>query len=56
MNGLTIAKSCVGKLDKGLDEALTKCWPVVSIKDDWKTIFPLPINNQSLVTSSKQIL
>lgn len=32
--------SHVGKLDKGLDEAQAKGWTVVSMKDDWKTIFP----------------
>ena len=30
----------VERLDKGLDEALTKGWTVVSMKDDWNTIFP----------------
>jgi phosphoglycolate phosphatase-like HAD superfamily hydrolase len=33
-------KSHVGQLDKALDEALAKGWTVVSMKDDWKTIFP----------------
>ena len=33
-------KSHTGQLDKGLDEAAAKGWTVVSIKDDWKTIFP----------------
>ena len=33
-------QSQVGRLDKGLDEAKTKGWTVVSMKDDWKTIFP----------------
>ena len=32
--------SYIGKLDKGLDEARAKVWPVVSMKRDWKTIFP----------------
>lgn len=32
-------KSKVGKLDKALDEANAKGWTVVSMKDDWKTIF-----------------
>jgi len=31
--------SSIGRLDKGLDEAKTKGWTVVSMKDDWKTIF-----------------
>jgi phosphoglycolate phosphatase-like HAD superfamily hydrolase len=33
-------KSDVGKLDKALDEANAKGWTVVSMKGDWKTIFP----------------
>lgn len=32
--------SHIGKLDKGLDEAKTKGWTIVSMKDDWKTIYP----------------
>ncbi|HWL94135.1 MAG TPA: HAD family hydrolase [Phycisphaerae bacterium] len=32
-------KSHIGRLDKGLDEAKAKSWTVVSMKDDWKTIF-----------------
>jgi hypothetical protein len=31
--------SHVGKLDRGLDEAASKGWTVVSMKDDWKTIY-----------------
>lgn len=34
-------KSHIGKLDKGLDEAKAKDWTVVSMKDDWKTIYPV---------------
>jgi phosphoserine phosphatase len=33
-------QSQIGKLNKGLDEAKAKGWTVVSMKDDWKTIFP----------------
>jgi phosphoglycolate phosphatase-like HAD superfamily hydrolase len=33
-------KSHIGKLDKAWDEATAKGWTVVSMKDDWKTIFP----------------
>jgi len=33
-------KSSFGRLDKALDEAKAKNWVVVSMKDDWKTIFP----------------
>ena len=32
--------SHIGKLDKAWDEATAKGWTVVSMKDDWKTIFP----------------
>jgi phosphoglycolate phosphatase-like HAD superfamily hydrolase len=32
--------SSIGRLDKGLDEAKVKGWTIVSMKDDWKTIFP----------------
>ena len=32
--------SHIGRLDKGLDEAKAKRWTVVSMKDDWKTVFP----------------
>jgi phosphoglycolate phosphatase-like HAD superfamily hydrolase len=32
--------SHVGKLDKALDEAKSRGWTVVSMKDDWETIFP----------------
>jgi hypothetical protein len=34
-------KSPVGTLDKALDEATTKGWAVVSMKDDWATIYPI---------------
>jgi phosphoglycolate phosphatase-like HAD superfamily hydrolase len=34
-------QSHIGKLDKALDEANAKGWTVVSMKDDWKTIFPV---------------
>lgn len=33
-------KSAIGKLDKALDEAQGRGWTVVSMKDDWKTIYP----------------
>jgi phosphoglycolate phosphatase-like HAD superfamily hydrolase len=34
-------ESSIGKLDKGLDEAKTKGWTVVDMKQDWKIVFPL---------------
>ena len=32
--------SHIGRLDKALDEGRAKGWTVVSMKDDWKSIFP----------------
>jgi phosphoserine phosphatase len=32
--------SAIGQLDKGLDEGPKLGWTIVSMKDDWKTIFP----------------
>jgi phosphoserine phosphatase len=32
--------SSIGRLDKALDEAEAKGWTVVSMKNDWKVIFP----------------
>lgn len=33
-------QSSVGRLDRGLDEAARRGWTVVSMKNDWKKIFP----------------
>ena len=33
-------QSRIGQLDQGLDEAKAKGWTVVSMKNDWNTIFP----------------
>jgi hypothetical protein len=33
-------ESSIGKLDKGLDEAKAKGWTVVSMKNDWKSVYP----------------
>jgi phosphoglycolate phosphatase-like HAD superfamily hydrolase len=35
-------QSKIGKLDKAWDEAVTDGWTVVSMKDDWQTIYPGP--------------
>lgn len=35
-------KSRVGKLDKAWDAAVARGWSVVSMKDDWATVFPAP--------------
>jgi hypothetical protein len=40
-------QSHIGKLDKALDEANAKGWPIVGMKDDWRTISHLLINDQS---------
>jgi hypothetical protein len=32
-------KSSIGPSDKALDEAQTKGWNIVDMKNDWKTIF-----------------
>ncbi len=32
--------SSIGRLDQGLDQAAAHGWTVVSMKNDWKTIFP----------------
>jgi hypothetical protein len=32
--------SSIGRLDKGLDEAMAKGWTVVDMKRDWKIIYP----------------
>ena len=34
-------EDALARLNKGLDEAAAKCWTVVSMKNDWKTIFPV---------------
>jgi len=33
-------KSSIGRLDTALDEAQTKGWTVVDMKQDWKVIYP----------------
>ena len=33
-------KDALARLDKGLDEAAAKGWTVVSMKNDWKQVFP----------------
>jgi len=32
-------QSSFGRLDKAMDEAAAKHWVLVSMKDDWKTVF-----------------
>jgi hypothetical protein len=34
-------QSHIGRLDKTLDEATTRGWTVVNMKNDWKVIFPV---------------
>ena len=33
-------ESHIGKLDKGLDAAKDKGWTLVSMKEDWKKVYP----------------
>jgi hypothetical protein len=33
-------ESHVGRLDKALDEAKSRSWTVVDMKQDWKRVFP----------------
>lgn len=37
-------KSSIGRLDKGLDEALNNGWTLVDMKQDWKVIYPYEMN------------
>jgi len=36
--------SHIGRLDKGLDEAIEKGWTVIDMKNDWKVIYPFEQN------------
>jgi hypothetical protein len=36
-------ESHIGKLDKGLDEALEKGWTIIDMKQDWKVIYPFDL-------------
>ncbi|WP_224489190.1 HAD family hydrolase [Robertkochia flava] len=38
--------SHIGKLDKGLDEALARGWTVIDMANDWKTVFPETNNDE----------
>ena len=38
-------ESHIGKLDKGLDEALQKGWTVIDMSKDWKVIYPFELGN-----------
>jgi hypothetical protein len=38
-------KSSVGRLDKGLDEALEKGWTLIDMEKDWKVIYPFELKN-----------
>lgn len=37
-------ESHIGRLDKGLDEAVEKGWTVIDMKKDWKVIYPFERN------------
>ena len=36
-------ESHIGRLDKGLDEAREKGWTVISMKEDWKVVYPFEL-------------
>ena len=38
-------KSSVGRLDKGLDEALEKGWTIIDMENDWKVVYPFELEN-----------
>lgn len=38
--------SHIGHFEKGLDEAKSKGWTLVSMKDDWKVIYPYQLDTQ----------
>jgi hypothetical protein len=42
-------ESHIGRLDKGLDEATAKGWTVVSMKDDWKQVFPFEASSVTAI-------
>lgn len=37
-------ESSVGRLDKGLDEAATRGWTVIDMKNDWNVIYPFQLD------------
>lgn len=37
-------ESSIGRLDKGLDEAIQKGWTVIDMQKDWKLIYPFELN------------
>ena len=38
--GRNYRESHIGELDKGLDEAAAKDWTIMSMKNDWRMVFP----------------
>jgi len=38
-------ESSIGRLDKGLDEAIAKGWTVIDMINDWKVIYPFELKN-----------
>ena len=37
-------ESHIGRLDKGLDEAIEKGWTVIDMKEDWEVIYPFQLS------------
>ncbi len=46
-------QSSVGRLDKGLDEAASRRWVVVSMKDDWNRVFAFEKSTSASDSSQK---
>jgi phosphoserine phosphatase len=42
-------EDALARLDQGLDEAAAKGWAVVSMKDDWKAVFPAAPNEVTAI-------
>jgi hypothetical protein len=40
--------SHIGKLDKGLDQAMRDGWTVIDMANDWKLIYPFEIIKSDL--------
>ena len=46
--------SHIGKLDKALDEAIARQWTVVSMKNDWKRVYPFEKLDTAAPTGTKR--
>jgi len=39
-------ESHIGRLNKGVGEALEKGWPLIDMENDWNVIYPFELNNK----------